>query len=151
LVEAWRRFAGVRLLHVGAVSDCELPTNPLFQHIDKVDQLELPKYYAMAHVFALASYEEGFATVQFQALASGLKLVCTDRCGGEDLIPYVARPDDIRVVPSGDVDRMATALQLSLDSAIAETGPRDRFGANRPQISWQAYAERYERNLLERL
>ena len=61
------------------------PNSERFVHYDFVPQWRLGEFYAQAHVFAIASKEEGLALVQLQALASGLPLVCTDRTGGGDL------------------------------------------------------------------
>jgi glycosyltransferase involved in cell wall biosynthesis len=152
LTAAWQQLPSVKLVHVGPVVDCPLPSAPNFVHHDKVDQTELSRFYAAAHVFALASHEEGLATVQPQALSCGLRLVCTDRTGGEDLREFVADPSAIRVVPTSDPDKMAVALADSLADAAADVGIRDRLGdLGRTQLSWAAYAERYEAALFERL
>ena len=63
LIEAWRRLPGTRLVHVGPIIDCPLPSDSGFTHHAAVDQLRLEEYYAQAQVFALASREEGLATV----------------------------------------------------------------------------------------
>jgi glycosyltransferase involved in cell wall biosynthesis len=151
LTEAWRKLPGVNLVHVGPVSDCPLPTDPHFQHYDKVDQPRLVDFYRRSHVFALASRQEGMAIVIPQALASGLRVVCTDRTGGEDLRGYVDDPDVIQVVPSDRADALAGALSDALRTAGTETGPRDRLGAGRDALSWAAYGKRYEAELLRRL
>lgn len=151
LTAAWRRLPGVRLLHVGPVQDAPLPTDPLFEHVDKVPQFELTHQYARAHVFALASREEGLATVQPQALASGLRLVCTDRTGGADLAAMIPDRRAVRVVPTDDPDALAGALAESLQDSKADTGVRDRLGPAKGELTWAAYARRYEANLFERM
>jgi alpha-maltose-1-phosphate synthase len=152
LTQAWRTLTSVRLVHVGPVSDCPVPTDPLFAHHDKVDQTELRQIYSTAHVFALASREEGLAFVQAQALACGLRLVCTDRTGGEDLGAMLDDPSGVRVVPAESVDEFAAALRLSLADSKNDHGFRDRLGVKgRFALSWRAYAQRYEAVLHERL
>jgi glycosyltransferase involved in cell wall biosynthesis len=128
-----------------------MPQEPGFQACGSVDQTRLPEYYAQGHVFALASREEGLATVQPQALACGLRLVCTDRTGGEDLAEQLPNPNVIRVVPSDNVSALKEALALALEDSRQDTGLRDHLGAAREHLSWKAYGERYSRNLLERL
>jgi glycosyltransferase involved in cell wall biosynthesis len=46
-----------------------------------VNQTDLPKHYAMADVFVLPSLDDPRATVVNEAMASGLPIVITDRCG----------------------------------------------------------------------
>lgn len=152
LASAWSRLAGVRLMHVGPVGDAPLPAGFGFVHHDKVDQSALRAHYSMAHVFALASRQEGMATVQPQALACGLRLVCTTRTGGEDLREFVTDPTVIRVVPPDDPQSLAAALRESLAEAVGETGGRDRLGeTGRANLSWAAYGRRYAAALRERV
>lgn len=148
LTAAWRMLPGVRLLHVGRVGDCPLPTDPGFEHRPAVDQTELAGVYAQAQVFALASRQEGLATVLPQALACGLRVVCTDRTGGADLVSFMSDPTAVRVVPTNDPVALADGLRAALADARADTGLRDRLGSGRVGLSWAAYAERYEANLL---
>lgn len=153
LAEAVARFHGqVRLIHVGPVGDAPLPDANWFEHVDAVPQMELPQYYGKAHVFALASREEGLAFVQPQALRSGLHIVCTDRTGGEDVRQLTGLGDEIRVVPHDNVDALCDALQRALDDAIKRFRPgdkRDLIGSNFEDLSWRAYALRYERKITE--
>ncbi|HTC21335.1 MAG TPA: glycosyltransferase family 4 protein, partial [bacterium] len=60
------RLPDLRLIHVGSLGDAPLPVSPRFTHVDPVNQWELQKYYAKAHVFVLASREEGLSLVLFQ-------------------------------------------------------------------------------------
>ncbi|MEO2091445.1 MAG: glycosyltransferase family 4 protein [Gemmataceae bacterium] len=152
LVAAWRRLSGVRLVHVGSVGDdCPLPTDPGFEHLGKVDQTRLPEVYARFQVMALASRQEGLATVQPQGLASGLRLVCTDRTGGADLADMLPDRRAVRVVPTDDPEALAVALAESLRDAKTDTGIRDRLGPAKGELTWAAYARRYEANLYERM
>jgi glycosyltransferase involved in cell wall biosynthesis len=151
LLDAWRRLPGTRLVHVGPVGDGRLPQDPGFVHQEPVDQSRLRGYYARAQVFALASREEGLATVIPQALACGLRVVCTTRTGGEDLKECLPDPTAVRVVPPDDAAALAGALNQALRDARAETGVRDRLGAAREELSWSAYARRYNRALEQRV
>lgn len=150
LTEAWQRLEGVRLLHVGRVLDAPVPLTPGFEHHDPVEQRLLREYYAQAHVFALASREEGLAVVQAQALSCGLELVCTDRTGGEDLAELLGIGDEnVSVVPAADPGAFAGALQRSLARSTRQRGLR-RHG-NPEALSWRAYGERYQRALEARV
>jgi starch synthase len=150
LVQAWQRLPGVRLIHVGSVSDVLLPVDPDFEHHDHVPQSLLREYYALAHVFALPSRQEGMAVVQAQALACGLRLVCSDRSGGEDLKDFTATPERISVVAADDVASLAEALRGALFEAASETGIRDGMGGSLNCLSWRAYGERYAAELKHR-
>ena len=151
LIEAWRQLPDTCLVHVGPTLDCPLPLDARFTHHDTVDQPRLRELYAMAQVFALASREEGLATVIPQALACGLRVVCTTRTGGEDLKDFIADPTAIRVVPPDDPTALADALRLALADARNDSGLRDRLGAGRESLSWGACARRYNKALQERV
>jgi glycosyltransferase involved in cell wall biosynthesis len=151
LVQAWRRLNGVRLLHVGAVLDAALPDEPGFEHYDAVPMQRLKEFYGQSHVFALASREEGMALVQAQALACGLRLVCSNRTGGEDLKDFMEDPSRVTVVPVGDTARLARALEAALAVSSKERGLRDSLGNARSRLSWRAYGERYSSALKQKL
>jgi len=144
LVTAVGSLAGhVRLLHVGAVGDAPLPREDWFEHHDAAPQWLLRDWYAQAHLFVLASRQEGLSLVQAQALACGLPLVCTDRTGGEDLKDLIADPSWISVVPHDDSRAFADAISRMLPNALSLTGLRDLLGTAREQMSWTAYVRRY--------
>jgi starch synthase len=151
LVQAWRKLDGVRLLHVGAQGDQPMPRDPLFGHIDPVPQWELVNIYRRAHVFVLASRQEGLSLVQAQALACGLPVVCTDRTGGEDFKEYLGHDDDVTVVPHDNADALAAALHGALIKVTGLQGLRDGLGASRDSLSWAAYGKRYGDFLISRI
>jgi starch synthase len=151
LVQAWRKLPGTRLLHVGPLAGAPLPDDPLFEHVDAVPQSELPKFYAQGHVFALASREEGLATVQVQALACGLPVVCTTMTGGFDLKPWTSTEDAVRVVPPDDPEALRAALEQALATSAPAGELRDLLGIHRKELSWTASARRYEQRLLRAL
>jgi len=146
LLAAWRRLAGcgVRLLHVGTCGDAPLPTDAGFEHRAAVAQGALTRHYAGAHVFALASREEGLALVQVQALASGLPIVATEYTGAEDLRDHLADARVIAVVPADDAEALARTLATQLAYARSLHGVRDLLGATRNRLSWGEYGRRYD-------
>jgi len=151
LLQAWRQLPGVKLLHVGSVADVPLPRESLFEHVATVDQSQLSQFYARAQVCVLASRQEGMGIVLLQALASGLRIVCTDRTGGTDMKPLLNDPYAIRLVHADDAMSLAEALRAALADCQSETGLRDRLGPVREQVTWTAYAQRYETELLHRM
>ena len=142
LTDAWRSLPGTRLIHVGSVLDVPLPTGPLFEHFGAVPQMKLSEFYARAHVFALASREEGLAVVQAQALACGLPIVCTSRTGGEDLQEFVEVPESISVVPPDSPAALSQAIGVAL-RLPKPSGVRDLMGSRRSRASWRWYGQQY--------
>ena len=149
LTKAIEAMDGVRLIHVGALHDALFPRHPRFVHHEPVPQWQLKEFYQAAHVFVLASREEGLALVQCQALASGLLLVCTDRTGGADLARFPGVGRLIRVVPAGDPDSLRRALVQALDDATGKTAVAPITMAERENLSWRAYAIRHLDELIE--
>jgi glycosyltransferase involved in cell wall biosynthesis len=142
LTSAIAEMDSVRLIHVGALIDAPFPDDPRFVHHEPVPQWELKEFYAAAHVFALASRQDGLAMVLCQALASGLPLVCTDRTGGADL-GFLGLGRLIRVVPAEDTAALRYALRQSLDDALGKTSVAPITEAEREMLSWRAYAIRH--------
>lgn len=149
LFKAWKNMEDVNLVHVGAAGDAPMPNDQGFFHYDPVPQWELKEVYGRAHIFAMASREEGLSLVQAQALACGLPVVCTDRTGGEDLKDFLCDPSLITVVPVERHDVLAEALNAALSRATSMAGVRDLLGAGREKLSWRAYGERYDSKLME--
>ncbi len=144
LSDAILKLEGVRLIHVGNVTDADFPADSRFEHHPPVPQWKLREYYAAAHLFALASRQEGLALVLAQALACGVPVVCTDRTGGEDLRELIDDPSLLAVVPSGDPIALANALRDMLPRALRLRGQRALLQEeSRRHLSWRAYAERY--------
>ena len=142
LTEAIRSMPNVRLVHVGALADAPFPDEVRFIHHEPVLQQKLTDYYATAHVCVLPSREDGFGVVLSQALASGLRVVCTDRTGGPDLarLPGVSRL--IRIVPTESVEQLRDALIQALDDASRKTGVPPITEAERQLLGWNCYAAR---------
>jgi alpha-maltose-1-phosphate synthase len=139
LAEAIRGMDAARLIHVGPLLDLPFPTDRRFVHHEPVAQEDLRRFYQAAHVFALASREEGFAYVLSQALASGLPVVCTDRTGGQDLKALPGFSRLVTVVPAGDPSALREALGQALESAGQFPSITDE---ERERLSWKQYALR---------
>jgi len=142
LVEAMRPLSGIRLLHVGALSDAPFPDEPKFVHRDHVPQQRLPEFYAAAHVLVLPSREDGFGVVLSQALSSGLLVVCTDRTGGPDLAQLPGLSRLIWVVGSNDVEALSSALAQAIDAATGKTCVAPITDNERQMLGWNCYARR---------
>jgi len=82
-----------------------------------VNQTELPKHYAMADVFVLPSLDDPRATVINEAMACGLPIILTDRCGpSRDIAQH---GDNAFVIAPGAVEALARHLDaLAADPAL---------------------------------
>jgi glycosyltransferase involved in cell wall biosynthesis len=143
LVRVMQELSDVRLMHVGGLGDAPWPQAGNFEHHPAVNEWDLPKYYAQAHVFVLASREEGFAKVLLQAAACGVPVVCTDQTGGLDLQAMVGEANFVKVVPCDDVAAFVAAVRLALDYARSHPGPRVLPTEVRERLSWRSYGKRY--------
>lgn len=149
LVEACRNLQ-LRLLHVGGHSDYVFPEEPWFTHVDAVDEKELVGYYARAKVFALPSREDGFGMVLCQALACGLPIVCSRDTGGPDLQGFLEEKQWIRIMPETTVSALENCLIGALDQYHKQPeGLRDYAGRALEDLTWAAYARRYDLFLQE--
>jgi len=82
-----------------------------------VNQTAIPKHYAMADVFVLPSTYEPRGAVINEAMASGLPVVVTDRCGS--IGDIVLDGDNAFVYPAGDAEALAKILdRLTDDEAL---------------------------------
>jgi len=73
---------------------------------------DVARYCAIADVFALPSLLEALPTVAVEALASGTPVVSADHPGGVELSEMFG--DEVIVVPKGNPDALAVALEESL-------------------------------------
>ncbi len=141
LTDAIKSLENIRLCHVGAIGDAPFPTDRCFTHYDSISQDRLGIFYRRAPVFVLASREDGFGVVLSQALASGCLVVCTDHTGGADLAEIGDLGRLIRIVPAGDANALAGAIQAALQQA-AERAFIPISPGERELLSWRCYAER---------
>jgi glycosyltransferase involved in cell wall biosynthesis len=86
-----------------------------------VNQREIPRHYAMSDVFVLPSVYEPRGAVINEAMACGLPVVVTDRCGA--IGDIVQENDNALIYPAGDVD----ALRDALDRLVSDDALRSRM------------------------
>lgn len=107
-----------------------------------VPREEIARYYAGAHVFVLASYNEGMSVATLEALAAGLPIVVT-RTGGTDEL--VVEGVNGLTFAWADVDTLTAHLRrLASDRELAR-----RMGAAARQhaqnFAWDGAAQSYLR------
>lgn len=93
-----------------------------------VNQAAIPKHYAMADVFVLPSTYEPRGAVINEAMACGLPVVVTDRCGS--IGDIVLDRDNAFIYPAAD----ASALAEIMDRMTADDALRARMGDRSRQI-----------------
>jgi glycosyltransferase involved in cell wall biosynthesis len=100
-----------------------------------VNQAAIPKHYAMADVFVLPSLIEPRGAVINEAMACGLPVIVTDRCGS--IGDIVLDGENAFVYPAGDAD----ALAATMDRMTADAALRARMGQrSREIIGWWDFA-----------
>lgn len=121
------------------------PYVDLFEHRPAVPYQEVHELFAAADLFVYPSLHEGSALAIYEALASGLPVICTPSSGS------VVR-DGIEglLVPPADADRLVAAIAALADDeprrlamAVAARRRAEAFG-------WDAYRERLG-TILERV
>lgn len=93
-----------------------------------VNQLDLPKRYAMCDVFVLPSIYEPRGAVINEAMACGLPVIVTDRCGS--IGDIVLEGENAFIHPAGD----ANALARSMDLLTADDELRQRMAQRSREI-----------------
>jgi glycosyltransferase involved in cell wall biosynthesis len=93
-----------------------------------VNQADLPAHYAMADVFVLPSTYEPRGAVINEAMACGLPVVVTDRCGS--IGDIVQDDDNAFVYPAGDHQELSRVLERLLN----ENDLREHMGARSREI-----------------
>lgn len=121
LLEAARRLRSrnVRFLVAGPTgisSQALASAPPGVTFLGPVTRDRASQLYRTADVFVLPTLSDGFAITQLEAMAHGLPVVTTPNCGR-----VVTDCADGRIVPAGDADALASALDaLASDRELRE-------------------------------
>ena len=144
LVELCQKY-NYSLLHVGSLVNMTFPNNKNMKHIDAVPQSMLTYYYRKAKVFVLPSRADGFGLVLFQAVSSGLPIVCSMETGGQDLKKLIDDNKWVICMNNLTVDELKKSVDIALNLAETQHGVRDY--TSKDNLSWTKYGERYIDNL----
>jgi len=91
-----------------------------------VNQSELPKYYGMSDVFVLPSTYEPRGAVINEAMACGLPVIVTDRCGS--IGDIVLEGENAFVYPAGDAEALAQSMARLITDPELRTRMAQRSG-----------------------
>lgn len=146
LLAAARALPEVRFTTVGPDGDLPREPAPNLTHHAAVPQRELTRFYAAADVLCLPSRQDGFGMVMTQALASGCHVLGTDRTGAPDLAALCGA-DAVSVVPAADPEALIAALRALATTRRDLRARRADPAPWRADLSWGAYARRYQVHL----
>jgi glycosyltransferase involved in cell wall biosynthesis len=118
--------------------------------LGRLDNRELPKYYASADLFVLPSRLESWGTVMLEALACGTRVVATATAGASETSQYFA--EDLELTPVDAAAPLADAMVRAL-SDPRRTGDATKRQIDtlfRPTSCASAYKAVYEAALAPR-
>lgn len=145
LVKDAIKMTGYSFLHIGNIVDVPFPEGDQFTHIGQVSFSELKQYYNKAKIFLLPSREEGLALVQAQAISMDMPIVGSINSGALDLQQMVDVPENIRIIQDFTSSAIAQALREAMD--CYNKGVDCYIGDGAAQMTWTAYAKRYDNNI----
>jgi len=93
-----------------------------------INQRDIPAHYAMSDVFVLPSVYEPRGAVINEAMACGLPVVVTDRCGS--IGDIVQENENAFIYPAGN----AVALRDALETVVTDDALRARMGQRSREI-----------------
>jgi len=142
LLEALRQLNSTRLeaRFVGSIAlDAQRldPYRAWAEFIGPVPRQMMLEHYRWADLLVLPSVCEGSALVTYEALACGLSLVATPNTGA-----WIEDGVEGTVVPAGDTDALAAALDRFLREPDFLLSCRRNAFAARPRVGLDAYAQR---------
>ncbi|MFK7993808.1 MAG: glycosyltransferase family 4 protein [Granulosicoccus sp.] len=112
----------------------------------ELDEEELNRHYAMADVFVLASFHEGYGMVLSEAISRGIPIICSDAGAMRDTVPEGAGI----LVPPGESKSMANALHSYLtDASLRTTLKKAAITARQNLRDWQIAADEFSEVLTQ--
>lgn len=132
----------LELLHVGIVGDAPLPDSSRFRSLGYRSQPELAQIMRERHLFLFPSRDDGFGMVMAEALASGMRVVASDACGGPDLADMIDR-EYVSIVPANDLVALIAATRRKVEAIAADPGRCAAPAEQIERLAWSGYGARY--------
>lgn len=146
ILEAAKRLRGqVQFRMVGPLHVSPAMVEGLGEHVELIGQVpraEIAKHYQWADVFLLPSLVEGSAGAIYEALSSGLPVICTPNAGS-----VVRDGVDGFLVPIRDTSAIVDALVFLAKNPDALAKMASRVAARRKYCSLEAYQARLVHSL----
>lgn len=142
LLEAAKRadIPGLELVCVGKLAGdaaAFAPYADVFRHVRHVPFHEVHRLFQTADVFAYPSLHEGSAFASYEALASGLPVVCTPNTGS-----VVREGMEGFLVPPRDVDALVERLRLLARDPDLRARMAKAARARAEEFTWAHYGRR---------
>ncbi|MBL8831484.1 MAG: glycosyltransferase [Rhodospirillales bacterium] len=142
LLEAAKRadIPGLELVCVGKLAGdpaAFAPYADVFRHVPHVPFHEVHRLFQTADVFAYPSLHEGSAFASYEALASGLPVVCTPNTGS-----VVRDGKEGFLVPVRDTDALVERLRLLARDPDLRARMAVAARARAEEFTWSHYGER---------
>lgn len=142
LIEAWGRLRGSPILMVAGGDRALASYQRMAERQGVANRIrflgrrnDVEILMRAVDALALPSLFEPFGNVALEAMASGLPVLMTSRCGVAEVVPDELRP--IVVADPTNVNELAAKTQLLID-APPELGPIARAAAE--QLTWERHA-----------
>jgi UDP-glucose:(heptosyl)LPS alpha-1,3-glucosyltransferase len=142
LIEAWARLRGSPLLLIAGSDRATASYRRLADRHGVTDRVrflgrraDVELLMRAADALALPSLFEPFGNVAIEAMASGLPVLTTSRCGAAEIVPGELRP--MIVANPADVAELAAKTQLLIDGPPG-LGEITRAAAEK--LTWQGHA-----------
>ncbi len=142
LLEAAKRadIPGLELVCVGKLTGDPAAYGPYekhFRHVRHVPFHEVHRLFQTADAFAYPSLHEGSAFATYEALASGLPVVCTPNTGS-----VVREGSEGFLVPVRDVDALVERLRLLARDGDLRARMAKAARARAEEFTWAHYGQR---------
>jgi glycosyltransferase involved in cell wall biosynthesis len=145
LASVVRANPDLSLTHVGKRGDVDFPRLPNFSSLGHKTHREMRDVMARHHILLLPSRQDGFGMVLVEALASGLPVIGSSMTGAPDLRELIANKDAVKLVEPGGVDALVGAIREMADFVQRQPANREILTeSDKSELSWAAYAKRYD-------
>ncbi len=139
-IQAWKALETDGTLLVGGRDDVPYPAPGNVEATGYVDDVR--NLYRRADALVLPSLEEGQSLTVWEAMASGLPVVVTDRCGFNEII---RDGEEGYVVPPGNACKLRDALK----KLARNPGLREEMGRNARRTAEKHPWSRHQEGLVE--